>query len=193
MPSALACRGDRQGSGGGRQLIHGGGHRETPLRSRLRHIAKPRTHDDRHDDEPSHASPKDRRCGFRSGDDQGRGPAPDGTGCRGPDGHCGCSTGPCWTAPRGIERRHKSAIDRFGRHPHRTVILGRPSTAEETAFPTIAGSSLRSSRRSIQGTCPIRRLKADRSRPNSRAGPGRRGRRSGRDRRPSRIRAGPRR
>ncbi len=28
-------------------------------------------------------------------------------------------------------RRHRAVIDRFGRHPHRNAILGRPSTAEE--------------------------------------------------------------
>lgn len=32
------------------------------------------------------------------------------------------------------ELRHKAVIDRFGRYPHRNAVLGRPSTAEETAF-----------------------------------------------------------
>ncbi|MCO4763147.1 MAG: DUF924 domain-containing protein [Myxococcales bacterium] len=30
--------------------------------------------------------------------------------------------------------RHKSVIDRFGRHPHRNAILGRQSTSEEVAY-----------------------------------------------------------
>jgi uncharacterized protein (DUF924 family) len=30
--------------------------------------------------------------------------------------------------------RHKAVVDRFGRFPHRNVILGRESTAEERAF-----------------------------------------------------------
>ena len=33
-----------------------------------------------------------------------------------------------------FEKRHKVIIDRFGRYPHRNQILGRCSTAEETAF-----------------------------------------------------------
>ncbi|WP_353243230.1 DUF924 family protein [Providencia sp.] len=32
------------------------------------------------------------------------------------------------------EMRHKAIIDKFGRYPHRNVILGRPSTKEELAF-----------------------------------------------------------
>lgn len=32
------------------------------------------------------------------------------------------------------ELRHKAIIDRFGRYPHRNVILGRVSSAEEQAF-----------------------------------------------------------
>lgn len=38
-------------------------------------------------------------------------------------------------------RRHKAIIDRFGRYPHRNAILGRTSSAEETAFLTEPGSS----------------------------------------------------
>lgn len=38
-------------------------------------------------------------------------------------------------------RRHKAIIDRFGRFPHRNGALGRPSTAEETAFLALPGSS----------------------------------------------------
>lgn len=38
-------------------------------------------------------------------------------------------------------RRHKAIIDRFGRFPHRNRALGRPSTAEETAFLATPGSS----------------------------------------------------
>lgn len=33
-----------------------------------------------------------------------------------------------------FERKHKAIIDRFGRYPHRNAILGRTSSAEETAF-----------------------------------------------------------
>ncbi|MDA3914248.1 DUF924 family protein [Oleiagrimonas sp.] len=56
-----------------------------------------------------------------------------------------------WAAPlfrdNGLEKmndyavRHKAIIDRFGRYPHRNTILGRPSTAEETAFLEQPGSS----------------------------------------------------
>lgn len=37
--------------------------------------------------------------------------------------------------------RHRDIIARFGRFPHRNAILGRPSTAEETAFLAQPGSS----------------------------------------------------
>jgi uncharacterized protein (DUF924 family) len=40
-----------------------------------------------------------------------------------------------------FERRHKAIIDRFGRYPHRNAVLGRVSTAEETAFLAEPGSS----------------------------------------------------
>lgn len=40
-----------------------------------------------------------------------------------------------------FELKHKAIIDRFGRYPHRNVILGRESTAEETQFLTQPGSS----------------------------------------------------
>jgi uncharacterized protein (DUF924 family) len=44
-------------------------------------------------------------------------------------------TGPLdWTA------RHAAVVRRFGRFPHRNAILGRPSTAEETAFLNEPGS-----------------------------------------------------
>ena len=33
-----------------------------------------------------------------------------------------------------FELRHKAIIDRFGRYPHRNVILGRQSTPEEIEF-----------------------------------------------------------
>ncbi len=39
------------------------------------------------------------------------------------------------------ERRHKAIIDRFGRYPHRNLILGRSSSAEEMAFLSEPGSS----------------------------------------------------
>jgi uncharacterized protein (DUF924 family) len=40
-----------------------------------------------------------------------------------------------------FELRHKAIIDRFGRYPHRNLILGRDSTPEEAAFLTEPGSS----------------------------------------------------
>jgi uncharacterized protein (DUF924 family) len=40
-----------------------------------------------------------------------------------------------------FELRHKDIIDRFGRYPHRNVILGRTSTPEEISFLKTAGSS----------------------------------------------------
>jgi uncharacterized protein (DUF924 family) len=38
-------------------------------------------------------------------------------------------------------RRHLAIIERFGRFPHRNVILGRTSTSEEEEFLSSAGSS----------------------------------------------------
>ena len=40
-----------------------------------------------------------------------------------------------------FELRHKEIIDRFGRYPHRNIILGRTSTPEELAFLSEPGSS----------------------------------------------------
>ncbi len=40
-----------------------------------------------------------------------------------------------------FELRHKAIIDRFGRYPHRNVMLGRQSTPEELAFLAEPGSS----------------------------------------------------
>lgn len=40
-----------------------------------------------------------------------------------------------------FELRHKAIVDRFGRYPHRNVVLGRESTAEELAFLREPGSS----------------------------------------------------
>ncbi|MEC4724980.1 DUF924 domain-containing protein [Shewanella sp. D64] len=40
-----------------------------------------------------------------------------------------------------FEQRHKAIIDRFGRYPHRNVILGRSSTADELEFLSQPGSS----------------------------------------------------
>ena len=37
-------------------------------------------------------------------------------------------------------RRHRDIVQRFGRFPHRNPILGRASTAEETAFLQLPGS-----------------------------------------------------
>lgn len=39
------------------------------------------------------------------------------------------------------ELQHKKIIDRFGRYPHRNVILGRSSTPAEEAFLKLPGSS----------------------------------------------------
>lgn len=40
-----------------------------------------------------------------------------------------------------FELKHKAIIDRFGRYPHRNVILGRESTPEEVEFLNEPGSS----------------------------------------------------
>lgn len=40
-----------------------------------------------------------------------------------------------------FELKHKAIIERFGRYPHRNALLGRASTAEETAFLKEPGSS----------------------------------------------------
>ena len=40
-----------------------------------------------------------------------------------------------------FEIRHREIIERFGRYPHRNQVLGRVSTAEETAFLAQPGSS----------------------------------------------------
>lgn len=40
-----------------------------------------------------------------------------------------------------FELKHKEIIERFGRYPHRNLILGRQSTAEEKVFLKQAGSS----------------------------------------------------
>lgn len=40
-----------------------------------------------------------------------------------------------------FELRHRDIIQQFGRYPHRNVILGRPSTAEELEFLKQPGSS----------------------------------------------------
>ena len=37
--------------------------------------------------------------------------------------------------------RHKAAIDRFGRYPHRNAVLGRESTVKELAFLKEDGST----------------------------------------------------
>ena len=47
-------------------------------------------------------------------------------------------------APAGnyqFELRHKAIVDRFGRYPHRNLILGRASNAEEIEFLKQPGSS----------------------------------------------------
>nr|WP_205619957.1 DUF924 family protein [Dasania marina] len=40
-----------------------------------------------------------------------------------------------------FEHKHKAIIDRFGRYPHRNIILGRPSTTAEIDFLKQPGSS----------------------------------------------------
>ncbi len=40
-----------------------------------------------------------------------------------------------------FELKHKAIIDRFGRYPHRNLVLGRASTPEELAFLEQPGSS----------------------------------------------------
>lgn len=40
-----------------------------------------------------------------------------------------------------FELRHKAIIERFGRYPHRNILLGRESTAEELEFLAGPGSS----------------------------------------------------
>ena len=40
-----------------------------------------------------------------------------------------------------FEQRHQAIIERFGRYPHRNVILGRASTAQELEFLATPGSS----------------------------------------------------
>lgn len=40
-----------------------------------------------------------------------------------------------------FELRHKAIIDRFGRYPHRNLLLGRPSSPEEMIFLEEPGSS----------------------------------------------------
>lgn len=40
-----------------------------------------------------------------------------------------------------FELKHKAIIDRFGRYPHRNIVLGRESTAEELEFLTGPDSS----------------------------------------------------
>ena len=40
-----------------------------------------------------------------------------------------------------FERKHKSIIDRFGRFPHRNILLGRESTPQELEFLNTPGSS----------------------------------------------------
>jgi uncharacterized protein (DUF924 family) len=40
-----------------------------------------------------------------------------------------------------FEFKHKNIIERFGRYPHRNIILGRVSTAEEEAFLHLPNSN----------------------------------------------------
>lgn len=47
--------------------------------------------------------------------------------------------------------RHAEIVARFGRFPHRNALLGRQSTAEETAFLREPGSSFQSRRRKGMG------------------------------------------
>ena len=41
----------------------------------------------------------------------------------------------------GYEVKHRAILDRFGRYPHRNLLLGRASTAEESEFLATPGSS----------------------------------------------------
>ena len=41
----------------------------------------------------------------------------------------------------GYEVKHRAILERFGRYPHRNALLGRASTAEETAFLETPGST----------------------------------------------------
>jgi uncharacterized protein (DUF924 family) len=49
--------------------------------------------------------------------------------------------GPAFAEFDDYARRHAAVIERFGRFPHRNAILGRASSAEETAFLSQPGSS----------------------------------------------------
>ena len=40
-----------------------------------------------------------------------------------------------------FERRHRAIVERFGRYPHRNVVLGRSSSEAEIAFLKTPGSS----------------------------------------------------
>jgi uncharacterized protein (DUF924 family) len=51
------------------------------------------------------------------------------------------SHGPAFAEFDDYARRHAAVIERFGRFPHRNAILGRASSAEETAFLSQPGSS----------------------------------------------------
>jgi uncharacterized protein (DUF924 family) len=46
----------------------------------------------------------------------------------------GLPPGEAFDRVRRIARRHREIVERFGRFPHRNVVLGRVSTAEEIAF-----------------------------------------------------------
>jgi hypothetical protein len=65
----VACRSDRHESSGGGPLIHGGGHRGSPGRVWSPDLNQDRgPHDDRRDDEPSHAAGEELGCRFAARD-----------------------------------------------------------------------------------------------------------------------------
>ena len=47
---------------------------------------------------------------------------------------------PAMTDMLGYAHKHRDVVQRFGRFPHRNMILGRQSTAEEVAFLREPGS-----------------------------------------------------
>ncbi len=51
------------------------------------------------------------------------------------------SSDPALSSNLDFELKHKAIIDRFGRYPHRNLILGRKSSAEELEFLRQPGSS----------------------------------------------------
>jgi putative transposase len=79
----VACRSDRHESGGGGPLIHSGGHRGSPVGFGRQTFNRDRgPHDDRRDDEPSHAAGEELGCRFAARDSGFCRAAPDGARSR---------------------------------------------------------------------------------------------------------------